>query len=313
MKAEKTATITADRVGIRFDLAASELFGITRSAAATYTDSGALTLNGKRCKKNTPVREGDVLTFAEPDPVKPEADPEDIPVRIIYEDDYLAVVDKPKGMVVHPAPGNYSGTLVSALLYQMEGRLSGINGVERPGIVHRIDKDTSGLLIIAKNDEAHIGLAGQIKEHTFTRRYEGVVVGRPKEDSGSVCKTVGRNPKDRKKMAVNVKDGREARTDYELIEAYRGFSLMKFTLYTGRTHQIRVHMSSIGHPLMGDTVYGAGNTAFEKKHADILQGQCLHARYIGFVHPKTGEYMEFDGGRPAYFDRIIALLKENYR
>ena len=311
MKAEQKATAAARHVGMRFDQAAAEMFKITRSAAITYIGSGALSLNGKPAKKNTPLKEGDVITFEEPDPVRPDAQPEDIPVKIVYEDEYLAVVDKPKGMVVHPAPGNYTGTLVSALLYQMQGRLSGINGVERPGIVHRIDKDTSGLLIVAKNDEAHIKLAEQIKEHTFTRVYEGVVVGRPKEDSGSVCKSVGRNPKDRKKMAAGVADGREARTDYELIEAYRGFSLLRFTLYTGRTHQIRVHMSSIGHPLMGDTVYGAGNTAFEKKHADILQGQCLHARYIGFTHPITGEFMEFDGGRPDYFDKIIGFLNEN--
>ena len=310
MKAEITKTAAAEHNGMRFDQAAAELFNITRSAATAYIGSGALTLDGKTAKKNAVIKEGATLCFCEPDPVKPEAEPEDIPVRIVYEDDWLAVVDKPKGMVVHPAPGNYSGTLVSALLYQMQGRLSGINGVERPGIVHRIDKDTSGLLIIAKNDEAHIKLAKQIKDHSFMRVYEGIVVGRPKTDSGSVEKTVGRNPKDRKKMAVNVAGGREARTDYELIEAYRGFSLMKFTLHTGRTHQIRVHMASVGHPLMGDTVYGAGNTAFEKKHAELLQGQCLHARYIGFIHPATGEYMEFDGGEPEYFTKIRELLSK---
>ena len=295
---------------MRFDSAAAEIFGITRSAASAYIESGALTLDGKTAKKNTQLKAGDVLRFREPDPVKPEAEPEDIPVRIVYEDEYIAVVDKPKGMVVHPAPGNYSGTLVSALLFKMEGRLSGINGVSRPGIVHRIDKDTSGLLIIAKNDEAHVKLSEQIKDHSFSRVYEGIVVGRPKPDTGSVTKSVGRNPKDRKKMAVNVQGGREARTDYEVLEAYRGFSLVKFTLYTGRTHQIRVHMASVGHPLMGDTVYGAGNTAFEKKHADLLRGQCLNARYIGFRHPVTGEYMEFDGGRPEYFEKILALLSD---
>ena len=310
MKTEKKATAAAAHNGMRFDQAAAELFNITRSAATAYIGSGALTLDGKTTKKNAIIKEGAELCFCEPDPVKPEAEPEDIPVKIVYEDDWLAVVDKPKGMVVHPAPGNYSGTLVSALLHQMQGRLSGINGVERPGIVHRIDKDTSGLLIIAKNDEAHIKLAKQIKDHSFKRIYEGIVVGRPKEDSGSIEKTVGRNPKDRKKMAVNVPGGREARTDYELIEAYRGFSLMKFTLHTGRTHQIRVHMSSIGHPLMGDTVYGAGNTAFEKNHAELLQGQCLHARYIGFTHPATGEFLEFDGGQPEYFAKIREFLSK---
>lgn len=309
MKERKTAAVTPELDGSRLDLAASSLFGITRSAASQYIEDGVLTLCGKTSKKNVRVTPGDVLTFDVPELKAPDALPEDIPVRIVYEDDMLAVVDKPKGMVVHPAPGNYEGTLVSALLYQMRGRLSGINGVERPGIVHRIDKDTSGLLIVAKTDEAHIALASQIKDHSFSRVYEGVIVGRTREDRGSVDKTVGRNPKDRKKMAAGVTDGREALTDYELIEAYNGFSRMRFTLHTGRTHQIRVHMSSIGHPLMGDTVYGGGRTPVEKKYADLLRGQCLHARYIGFVHPGTGEYMEFDAGVPDYFVKITEVLK----
>lgn len=306
---KKTVTVTYELDGARLDAAAAELFGITRNAASQMIEDGVLTLCGSAVKKNTRVKENDVLEMFERELKKPDAEPEDIPVKIVYEDDALAVVDKPKGMVVHPAPGNYGGTLVSALLYHMKGRLSGINGVERPGIVHRIDKDTSGLLIVAKTDEAHIKLAEQIKDHSFMRKYEGIIVGRMKEERGTVNKTVGRNPKDRKKMAAGIPDGRDAVTDYELIEAYSGFSRMLFTLHTGRTHQIRVHMSSCGHPLMGDTVYGGGNTAFEKRHADILQGQCLHARYIGFVHPITKEYMEFDAGVPEYFDKIIKLLK----
>ena len=305
----KTAAVTPELDGSRLDHAAAELFGITRSAASQLIEDGALTVCGKTAKKNTRVSVSDELRLEVPELRQPDAKPEDIPVRIVYEDDMLAVVDKPKGMVVHPAPGNYEGTLVSALLFHMKGRLSGINGVERPGIVHRIDKDTSGLLIIAKTDEAHAALARQIKEHSFWRAYEGVIVGRTREDKGIINKTVGRNPKDRKKMAADVQGGREAETEYELIEAYSGFSRMLFTLHTGRTHQIRVHMSSIGHPLMGDTVYGGGRTAIEKKYADILRGQCLHARYIGFTHPGSGRYMEFDAGLPDYFEKITSLLK----
>ena len=309
MKELKTAAVTPELDGSRLDHAAAELFGITRSAASQLIEDGALTVCGKTAKKNTRVSVSDELRLEVPELRQPDAKPEDIPVKIVYEDDMLAVVDKPKGMVVHPAPGNYEGTLVSALLFHMKGRLSGINGVERPGIVHRIDKDTSGLLIIAKTDEAHAALARQIKEHSFRRAYEGIIVGRTREDRGVINKTVGRNPKDRKKMAADVQGGREAETEYELIEAYNGFSRMLFTLHTGRTHQIRVHMSSIGHPLMGDTVYGGGRTAFEKRYADILRGQCLHARYIGFTHPGDGRYMEFDAGLPDYFEKITALLK----
>ena len=305
---KKTITVPNELDGARLDVAASSLFEITRNAASSLIESGALTLNGKDAKKNARVVSDDVLEYEVPELKQPDAKPEDIPVEIVYEDDMLAVVNKPKGIVVHPAPGNYEGTLVSALLYHMKGRLSGINGVERPGIVHRIDKDTSGLLIVAKTDVAHIKLAEQIKEHSFMRKYEGIIVGRTKEDKGTVDRPVGRNPKDRKKMAC-VPDGREAVTDYELTEAYRGFSRMLFTLHTGRTHQIRVHMASLGHPLMGDTVYGAGKTEFEKRHADILQGQCLHARYIGFIHPGSGEYMEFDAKEPEYFSKLVRLLK----
>lgn len=309
MENKKTITVTKQLDGARLDAAAAELFGITRNAASQLIEDGVLTLCGNAAKKNSRVKENDTLELYERELKQPDAKPEDIPVRIVYEDDALAVVDKPKGMVVHPAPGNYEGTLVSALLFHMKGRLSGINGVERPGIVHRIDKDTSGLLIIAKTDEAHIRLAQQIKDHSFMRKYDGIIVGRMKDDFGTINKTVGRNPKDRKKMAAGVPDGREAVTDYELTEAYNGFSRMAFTLHTGRTHQIRVHMSSCGHPLMGDTVYGGGRTAVEKRYADILQGQCLHARYIGFIHPVTGEYMEFDAGEPEYFTKITEILK----
>ncbi len=303
----KKTTVTQELDGARLDVAASALFGITRNAASELIEDGVLTLCGKPAKKNVRVKENDTLEYERAELKQPDAKPENIPIEIVYEDDMLAVVNKPKGMVVHPAPGNYEGTLVSALLYHMKGRLSGINGVERPGIVHRIDKDTSGLLIVAKTDEAHIDLAAQIKEHSFKRKYDGIITGRTREDRGTVDKPIGRNPKDRKKMAC-VPDGRAALTDYELTEAYRGFSRMTFTLHTGRTHQIRVHMSSIGHPLLGDVTYGGGKTDFEKRHAELLHGQCLHARYIGFIHPKTKEFMEFEADEPAYFTRITELL-----
>ncbi len=306
----KTITVTPELDGQRLDTASSVLFGITRNAACNHIDDKSLTLNGRAEKKNCRVKCGDTICLAETELRQPAAQPEDIPVKIVYEDDHIAVVDKPKGMVVHPAPGHYEGTLVSALLYRMKGRLSGINGVERPGIVHRIDKDTSGLLIVAKTDEAHIKLSAQIKDHSFMRKYEGIIVGRTRQDKGTIEKTVGRDPKNRKRMAVNVEGGRYAKTDYELLEAYNGFSKMLFTLYTGRTHQIRVHMSSEGHPLMGDTVYGGGKTPFEKRYADILQGQCLHAGHIGFVHPVSGEYMEFTSDIPDYFLKITDLLKK---
>lgn len=305
----KEFTVAEEYVGQRLDSASSAVFGITRSAAAGYAESGSITVNGKIVKKNHPLRSGDVITFEEPAPVPCDAQPEDIEIEIVYEDEHLAVVNKPKGMVVHPAPGNYTGTMVSALLYKMQGRLSTINGVERPGIVHRIDKDTSGLLIVAKTDAAHLDLSRQIKEHSFSRRYEGIAVGNVKEDSGSINKTVARSPKDRKKMAAGIEGGRDARTDYEVIERFGAFTHLRFTLHTGRTHQIRVHMASLHRPLMGDTLYGGGCTELEKRYADVLNGQCLHARHIGFVHPVTGEYMEFDSPLPEYFTFMLDLLK----
>lgn len=305
----KEFTVAEEYVGQRLDSASSAVFGITRSAAAGYAESGSITVNGKIVKKNHALRSGDVITFEEPAPVPCDAQPEDIEIEIVYEDEHLAVVNKPKGMVVHPAPGNYTGTMVSALLYKMQGRLSTINGVERPGIVHRIDKDTSGLLIVAKTDTAHLDLSRQIKEHSFSRRYEGIAVGNVKEDRGSINKTVARSPKDRKKMAAGIEGGRDARTDYEVIERFGAFTHLRFTLHTGRTHQIRVHMASLHRPLMGDTLYGGGCTELEKRYADVLNGQCLHARHIGFVHPVTGEYMEFDSPLPEYFTFMLDLLK----
>lgn len=311
MSGEISKKIENEYAGKRLDSAASALFDITRSAASALIESGALTVNGQARKKNYVTREGDELRCAFPEPRLPDAQPENIPVQIVYEDDRLAVVNKPKGMVVHPAPGNYTGTLVSALLYQMDGRLSTINGVTRPGIVHRIDKDTSGLLIIAKTDAAHVSLARQIKEHSFRREYEGIVVGGLKDDSGVIDKPIGRNPKDRKKMAVTEYNSRPALTEYRVIGRYAGFTHVRFILHTGRTHQIRVHMASIGHPLMGDTLYGGGRTEFEKRREKLLCGQCLHAKLIGFIHPKDGEYMEFESPLPDYFSAILAELEKN--
>lgn len=301
--------ISKENAGERLDASLSALLGISRSLAAAYAESGAITVNGRAAKKNRILKENDRVIFEEPEPVPCKAEPEDIEIEIVYEDEHLAVVNKPKGMVVHPAPGNYTGTLVSALLYKMKGRLSSINGVERPGIVHRIDKDTSGLLIIAKTDAAHLALSEQISSHSFSRKYRGIAVGNVKEEAGTVEKTVARSPKDRKKMAAGIPGGREAKTDYRVIERFPGFTYLEFTLHTGRTHQIRVHMASLHRPLMGDTVYGAGTTPFEKRYADILAGQCLHAYHIGFTHPVTGEYMEFESPLPDYFTFVLEKLK----
>ncbi len=301
-------TVESALDGARLDAGAAELFDITRASAVKCIENGSITVNGEKNEKKYRLKTGDTVSYAAPEAVEDKVVPEDIPIDIVYEDEYLAVVNKPKGMVVHPAPGNYTGTLVSALLYKMKGRLSSINGVIRPGIVHRIDKDTSGLLIIAKTDEAHVGLAEQIKEHSFLREYEGVAVGRLKNPSGIIDKPIGRNEKDRKKMAVTLKNSKNAVTEYEVLGEAVGFSYVKFRLETGRTHQIRVHMASLGHPLMGDTVYGAGKTKFEISNESLLQGQCLHARRIGFIHPVTKEELYFESPLPDYFVSVLHKL-----
>jgi 23S rRNA pseudouridine1911/1915/1917 synthase len=245
----------------------------------------------------------DKVDFIVPDPVEYNVEKENIPLDIIYEDDDLLIVNKPKGMVVHPAPGNYTGTLVNALLYHCSDSLSGINGVMRPGIVHRIDKNTSGLLIVAKNDFAHNILAEQIKEHSFKREYQCVVYGKVKE-SGIVDSPIGRNKKDRKKMCVTYENSKNAVTHYEVLEEFDNFTHIKCILETGRTHQIRVHMASIGHPVAGDDVYGP------KKVITKLGGQCLHAKVIGFIHPRSGEYMEFTTDLPNYFKDFLNELRK---
>ncbi len=289
--------------GIRLDkfISVSDV-GLSRSAAANLIENSGVTVNNKPVDKKHRLSAGDVVVLQIPDPVPYEAKAENIPLDIVYEDDYLLVVNKPKGMVVHPAAGNYDGTLVNALLYHCGSSLSGINGVLRPGIVHRIDKDTSGLLIVAKNDFAHTHLAKQIKDHSFTREYEAVVFGNLKDDDGVVDAPIGRNPNDRKKMCVTAKNSKNAVTHYSVIRRYRGYTHIKCILETGRTHQIRVHMAYLGHPVAGDTVYGVKNEKVS------FNGQCLHARKIGFVHPKTEEYLEFVSRLPDYFTEFLTKL-----
>lgn len=253
-------------------------------------------------KVNYRLKTGDVIEIDIPDAVPTEIVPENIPLDILYEDEDLLIVNKPKGMVVHPAVGHFTGTLVNAIMYHCQGNLSGINGEIRPGIVHRIDKDTTGSLIICKNDEAHRNIAEQIKEHSVTRRYVGVVAGTFSEESGTVEGAIGRHPNDRKRMTINEKNGKPAVTHYRVLQTLKGASFMEFELETGRTHQIRVHMASISHPLLGDTVYGNSKNPYK------LQGQALHARTIGFIHPTTGEYIEVSAPIPEYMTELVRKL-----
>ncbi len=298
-------TVSEENSGVRLDKYLVEaLEGFTRSAVQKIIDGGGAEVNGLALSKNYKLRGGDKITVTVPDAKPLEVLPENIPLDIVYEDSDLLVVNKPKGMVVHPASGNYEGTLVNALMYHCKGSLSGINGVIRPGIVHRIDKNTSGLLIVAKNDLAHLGLASQIKDHSFTRAYESVVYGNVKEESGTVNEPIGRSVKDRKKMAVTLKNSKAATTHYKVIKRYDGFTHIRCELETGRTHQIRVHMAYIGHPVAGDEVYGP------KKVIKGLNGQCLHAKQIGFVHPRSGKYMEFESELPPYFTSFLNKLRE---
>ena len=276
----------------------------SRNSIQKLCDDKRIKIGDKALAKNYKVSTGDQITVYLPEPHEIDLIPQNIPIEIVYEDDNLLVVNKPKGMVVHPAPGNYDGTLVNALLYHCKGRLSSINGVIRPGIVHRIDKDTSGLLVVAKDDISHAFLSEQIKSHRFDRFYQSVVYGKMKEESGTVNAPIGRHPIDRKKMCVINTNSKEAVTHYELIKNYRDFAYLKLKLETGRTHQIRVHMSYIGHPVAGDPVYG------NKKVITELCGQCLHAKTIEFIHPVTGKKMFFDSELPEYFTKFLSKLKE---
>lgn len=276
---------------------------LTRSYAQKLIKEGRVKVDGAVVEdKNFKVQPEQAIEIELPEPEAPDLEPEDIPLDVIYEDDDLLVVNKPKGMVVHPAPGNYRGTLVNALLHHCGQSLSSINGTIRPGIVHRLDKDTSGLLIVAKNDFAHKSLAEQIKEHSFSREYEAVVYGSLKNDSGTIDAPIGRHKHDRKKMAVTQEHSRDAVTHYEVLASYRGFTHIRLKLETGRTHQIRVHMAYIGHPVAGDPVYGPARVIKE------LNGQCLHARHIGFVHPRTAQYLSFESELPGYFKDFLRKL-----
>lgn len=300
-------TALAENAGDRIDKFISEKSeSLSRSAAAKIIEEQGVTVNGAVVSKNYKCKENDKIVLIVPQAKPLDVEAENIPLDIVYEDNDLLVVNKPKGMVVHPAPGNYSGTLVNALLYHCKDSLSGINGVLRPGIVHRIDKDTSGLLIVAKNDTAHAGLARQIKEHSFSREYECVVHGNMKDDEGTIHLPIGRNPKDRKKMAVVYRNSKDAVTHYEVIKRYGQFTHIRCRLETGRTHQIRVHMAYMGHPVAGDEVYGP------KKVQKGLNGQCLHAKHIGFVHPKTGLWLEFESELPDYFISFLDKLERLY-
>ena len=289
--------------GDRIDTVLSRCLTITRSAAQRLLEDGCVTCGGKTFGKSARVSGGKSLCVELPDLEPCEAVAQDIPLDIVYEDDDLLVVNKPKGMVVHPAAGNPDSTLVNALLHHCPDSLSGINGVMRPGIVHRIDKDTSGLLIVAKNDKAHQGLAEQIKEHSFTREYEAVIVGHLREQTGTVNAPIGRHPTNRKKMTVIERNSKPAVTHYEVLEEFSGYSHVRLRLETGRTHQIRVHMAHLGHPVAGDTVYGGSKQPTE------LCGQCLHAKKIGFVHPISGVYLEFDSELPAYFHEFLQKIR----
>lgn len=284
---------------LRLDIFVSQNCDLSRSAAVALIEKGAITVNGNTADKKQKVKAGDNIQIVIPDATEAEIIPENIPLDIVYEDEHLLVVNKPKGMVVHPAPGNYSSTLVNALMYHCKDNLSGINGVMRPGIVHRIDKNTSGLLMVAKSDAAHKGLAEQIKDHSFLREYEAVVHYPLKADSGKIDAPIGRHPIKRKQMAVTQKGSKEAVTYYTVLNRTDKFAHVRLRLETGRTHQIRVHMAYIGHPVAGDDVYGPKNVV------PGLEGQCLHAKKLGFVHPITNEFLEFESDLPDYFKQFL--------
>ena len=299
-------TVEESQSGMRLDKFLTEIYpDQTRSFLQKLVKSGEIKVNGKPViKAGFVVEGGDQVSASIPTPQAVEIEAENIPLDILYEDADVLIVNKPKGMVVHPSAGHYSGTLVNASMYHCADSLSGINGEIRPGIVHRIDMDTTGALIICKNDAAHVDIAEQIKEHTVTRRYRGIVCGVVKEDEGTIEGAIGRHPTQRKKMAINEKNGKPAITHYKVLQRFAKYTYMEFRLETGRTHQIRVHMASIGHPLLGDELYGNPKNLAMKG----LQGQTLHAMVIGFVHPTTHEYMEFEAPLPEYFQNLLKKL-----
>lgn len=292
-----------DRSGIRIDRYLADIDGMpSRSYLQKLVRDGEVTVNGKKIKANYQISAGDEIELTIPEPVELAAQPEDIPLDILYEDSDIIVINKPKGMVVHPGAGHASGTMVNGLLYHCKGDLSGINGVLRPGIVHRIDMNTTGVLVVCKNDTAHQFIAEQLKVHSITRRYEAIVHGMVKTD-GTVEGAIGRKPNDRIKMAIVSKGGKPAVTHYHVIEQLKGYTHISCELETGRTHQIRVHMSSLNHPILGDNLYGPAKCPF------ALEGQTLHAKVLGFIHPSTREYMEFEAPLPAYFSELLEKLR----
>ncbi len=297
-------TVTEDMEEERIDKLLSSLMdSFSRSYIQKLLTGGNLLINDKTIgKASYKVKAEDEVKLFVPPAEQLNIEPEDIPLDVLYEDEDLIVVNKPKGMVVHPAPGHYTGTLVNALLYHCKGQLSGINGILRPGIVHRIDKDTTGSIIACKNDRAHNSLAGQLKVHSITRRYHAIVCGILKEDEGTIHKSIGRDSRDRKKMAVVTSGGRDAITHYRVLRRFNQYTYVECELETGRTHQIRVHMASIGHPILGDEVYGPVKCPYK------LQGQTLHAKILGFIHPTTGDYIETDAPLPAYFQHLLEIL-----
>ncbi len=297
-------TIDEETADLRIDKAiASQTEGMSRTAIQRLIDGGFVSVSGRSVKSSYKTTEGDEIEIIITEAEKPDIKPENIPLDVIYEDDDIIIVNKPKDMVVHPAAGHYTGTLVNALLYHCGDSLSGINGIMRPGIVHRIDKDTTGALVVCKNDNAHQSLSEQLKVHSITRKYEAITNGIFKEFTGRVDAPIGRDPKDRKKMAINYKSGKEAITNYTVLNNLGNkYAHIECRLETGRTHQIRVHMASLHHPLLGDEVYGPAEKRFN------LQGQCLHARTIGFIHPSTHEYVEFEAPLPEYFTELLKKL-----
>lgn len=276
---------------------------LSRSFIQKMIKEGRVSVNGAPVKASYQVKAGDDLSFLLPRAQEPDIEPEKIPLDVLYEDSDVLVVNKPKGMVVHPAAGHYSGTLVNAVMFHCKGQLSGINGVMRPGIVHRIDKDTTGSVLVCKNDAAHQALAAQFAVHSITRRYRAIVHGVLKEEEGTISAPIGRDPSDRKRMAVNRTHGKEAITHYRVLERFHGYTYIECRLETGRTHQIRVHMASIGHPLLGDSIYGPKKCPYPK-----LEGQTLHAMILGFSHPSTGQYVETCAPLPEYFERLLQIL-----
>lgn len=296
--------ITPEMEGERIDKCISNyLESLSRSYIQKIIKDGKAYVNDAVVKANYKVKVDDKVQFEIPDCEEPDIPPQDIPLDILYEDKDILIVNKPKDMVVHPAPGHYEGTLVNAIMFHCKDELSGINGVLRPGIVHRIDKDTTGSIIICKNDEAHRKIAQQLKEHSITRKYRAIVYGRIMEEEGTVNAAIGRHPTDRKKMAINEKNGKPAVTHYKVLERFDKYTYIECQLETGRTHQIRVHMTSIGHPLLGDEVYGNAKCPFK------LEGQTLHAMTIGFIHPTTGEYVEYEAPLPEYFEHLLQILR----